>query len=69
MSLVRELGVTLKDLLPTGQAFVLVLPDISATYQVSVRLHQALQIRANAEGADVESVFRRLIDEVNNITN
>lgn len=66
MSLVQELKVTLKDLLPCGQAFVLMLPGVSAPYQVSVRLHQALKSKADAEGVMVATIFRRLIDEINN---
>lgn len=65
MSLVQELEVTLKDLLPAGQAFVLTVPNVVAPYQISVRLHQVLTAKAKSEGVETVTVFRRLIDEVN----
>lgn len=65
MSLVQALNVSLKDLLPAGQAVVLPLPGVVVPYQISLRLHQALKGQAEKDRTDIITVFQRLVTEIN----
>lgn len=67
MSLMQILGVMPMDLMPSGQAHVITLPNVSAPYQVSKRLFDAARELALKEGVSVSDVFRRLLEEVNSV--
>lgn len=65
MSLVAELGVELRDLLPIGPAHAVLIGASPLPYQISSRLYQALRVKAQADGVSVEVLASRLRDEVN----
>jgi hypothetical protein len=65
MSLVKTLGVTLKDLMPTGQAHVVTLPGSPVPYQISKRLFDAARDVAKKEAVPVSKVFEQLLAEIN----
>lgn len=64
-SLVKALGVTLKDLMPAGQAHVVSLPNAIVPYQVSKRLFDAARELAVKEAVPVSNVLQRLLEEIN----